>query len=246
MDYNKYHAEIANSYLDVALKEVLVVGCNRGKDVRYFIDFGAQTVCGVDVIDDIGSEYAHENVEYHKISVEGLSFQDNLFDLVYCFATMEHVPNIQRGFSEMVRVTKPGGVIYCVASPLWNSRQGHHYSHVFDIQKYPWLHLRMNKEEIKQGCHNGTIEYPRHMTNINSNIDYMMDAKNFNFSFAKEYIDICNQFLNVDIIRNDLDSEPEECLDYLSEDKLDKLMQKGLDSTELLALTHTFIATKKD
>ncbi len=246
MDYNSYHADVANSYLNVKEKKVLVVGCNRGKDVSYFVEFGAKEVVGIDIMDEVGKEYTHEKAKYYQMSAENMDIKDNSFDLVYCFATMEHIPNIKKAFSEMVRVAKPEGIIYCVASPLWNSRQGHHYSHIFDIDKYPWIHLTLTKEKIKDECNNGKIDYPDWINNIDDHIDYILDSKDFNRSSAQDYITICNELKNIEIIRNDLDLEPEYYLGLLSVDDFKKLLEKKINSTELLALTHTLIARKKE
>ena len=246
MDYNSYHADIANNYLNVTEKKVLVVGCNRGKDVSYFVEFGAKEVVGIDIMDEVGKEYTHEKAKYYQMSAENMDIKDNSFDLVYCFATMEHIPNIEKAFSEMVRVAKAEGIIYCVASPLWNSRQGHHYSHIFDIEKYPWIHLTLTKEQIKDECNNGKIVYPDWINNIDNHIDYILDSQDFNRSAAQDYIKICHELENIEIIRNDLDLEPEYYLGLLSVNDFKKLLEKKINSTELLALTHTFIARKKE
>ncbi|MGK7887298.1 MAG: class I SAM-dependent methyltransferase [Crocosphaera sp.] len=246
MDYNSYHADIANSYLNVTEKKVLVVGCNRGKDVSYFVEFGAEEVVGIDIMDEVGKEYSHQKAKYYQMSAENMDIKDNSFDLVYCFATMEHIPNIEKAFSEMVRVAKAEGIIYCVASPLWNSRQGHHYSHIFDIEKYPWIHLTLTKEQIKDQCNNGKIDYPDWINNIDDHIDYILESQDFNRYSAQDYIKTCRELENIEIIRNDLDLEPEYYLGLLSVDDFKKLVEKNINSTELLALTHTFVAKKKE
>ena len=39
-------------------------------------------------------------------------FSDNSFDLVYNSSTIEHIPDFKTAFSEMVRICKPGGIIF--------------------------------------------------------------------------------------------------------------------------------------
>jgi SAM-dependent methyltransferase len=242
MDYNLLHATTANNYLDVSEKKVLVVGCNTGKDCSYFAEFGAAEVFGIDVIDQIGLHFQHEHVQYIQMSVENMTFADNTFDLVYCFATMEHVGNIICAYSEMLRVTKLGGFIYCVAAPLWNSRQGHHKDYIFDIDKYPWIHLRFTRDAIKQMCKTGEIAYPDSVSDINHEIDYMLNSKYFNFQPAASYLQVCNHLSHAKIIRNDLDFEDEK---YLSDELYAELSDR-YSRSELLALTHTFVAEKFD
>ncbi|HLC77857.1 MAG TPA: class I SAM-dependent methyltransferase [Candidatus Nanoarchaeia archaeon] len=40
-----------------------------------------------------------------------IKFPDNSFDLVTCFGVLHHIPNVSFVLQEMVRVTKPGGII---------------------------------------------------------------------------------------------------------------------------------------
>ncbi|MDJ0846208.1 MAG: class I SAM-dependent methyltransferase, partial [Crocosphaera sp.] len=244
MDYNSYHADVANTYINVKNKKVLVVGCNRGKDVSYFVDFGATEVCGIDIIEEVGQDYTHEKAKYYQMSAEKMNIEDNTFDLVYCFATMEHIINIEKAFAEMVRVTQSEGIIYCLASPLWNSRQGHHKSNIFDVDKYPWIHLTLTKEEMQTGCYKGKIDYPDWVTNIDSHIDYMLNPQYFNRCSARDYVKVCDNLENVDIITNNLDLEAEHNLARLSVDDFKKLLEKNINSTELLAVTHTFVGRK--
>ena len=50
--------------------------------------------------------------KYVKPSVSGkLDYPDNYFDLVTCFGTIHHTPNVSFILTELCRVTKPGGYI---------------------------------------------------------------------------------------------------------------------------------------
>lgn len=49
---------------------------------------------------------------YVKPEIEGkLEFEDNLFDLVTCFGTLHHIPNVTFVLSELIRVLKPNGYL---------------------------------------------------------------------------------------------------------------------------------------
>jgi SAM-dependent methyltransferase len=49
---------------------------------------------------------------YQKPTVEGkIEFEDNLFDLITCFGTLHHIPNVSFVMSEMSRILKPGGYL---------------------------------------------------------------------------------------------------------------------------------------
>lgn len=150
-DYNLMHAKWAASYVTIKKAKVLVVGCNTGGDCRNLVELGSREVWGVDVVDEIGRDFSHRKVRYLRASVEAMDIPDNSFDLVFSFATMEHVPDIGKGFSEMARVTRPRGVIYSVAAPLWNSPYGHHKPDLFQ-PKHPWIHLLLDKDAIYALC----------------------------------------------------------------------------------------------
>ncbi|MDF1573648.1 MAG: class I SAM-dependent methyltransferase [Bacteroidales bacterium] len=47
---------------------------------------------------------------YIKPEIKGtLEFEDNTFDLVSCFGTLHHIPNVTFVLGELIRVLKPGG-----------------------------------------------------------------------------------------------------------------------------------------
>jgi len=57
---------------------------------------------------------------------EALPFRDGAFGVVYCFSAIEHVESVARTVSEMVRVTRPGGVIYLHTPNAWSWYEGHY------------------------------------------------------------------------------------------------------------------------
>lgn len=49
---------------------------------------------------------------YERPSITGeLPFGDNSFDLITCFGTLHHIPNVGKVLAEMIRVTAPGGYL---------------------------------------------------------------------------------------------------------------------------------------
>lgn len=54
-----------------------MIGCNTGRDCKYFIDFGAAKVHGVDVVEQIGLDVRHEKVLYHREAAEDMSLPDS-------------------------------------------------------------------------------------------------------------------------------------------------------------------------
>jgi 2-polyprenyl-3-methyl-5-hydroxy-6-metoxy-1,4-benzoquinol methylase len=57
---------------------------------------------------------------------EDLSFEDNSFDLVYCFTVLEHVSNVKESIREAIRVTKQGGFTFIFTPDYRQIFEGHY------------------------------------------------------------------------------------------------------------------------
>ena len=75
----------------------------------------------------INSEYPSEFLK-HMIMGKGesLPFEDNFFDLVTSYQTLEHVESVSECLKEMIRVLKPGGILY-IKCPDYNGFFEPHY-----------------------------------------------------------------------------------------------------------------------
>ena len=237
-DYNQIHVNLATSLVPIKRSKVLVIGCNTGRDCDLFRKAGAPNVCGLDVVDEIGRDSQMDGITYVQASAENMPFGNSAFDLVYCFATMEHVPDIESAFSEMVRVLALGGFIYSAASPLWNSPYGHHKPDIFN--GYPWIHLTHTRDDILDLCRREGIESPNSLP-LSDHIDYMLNPLHFNKLPASAYIATCASLPDVKIIRNDCERLPD---DALPKDIEGKLSQSEINREECLSVTHTVIARK--
>ena len=238
-DYNLIHVKLAAEYVTISKAKVLVVGCNTGKDCMSFIKLGAPKVYGLDVVPNVGSDFQHSNIEYYQNSAEDMPFENNTFDLVFCFATMEHVPNIKSGFEEMARVTRQGGQIYSVAAPLWNSPYGHHKPDLFN--GYPWVHLLYSKQEIIDFYLENKLG-PLTAEELKIHVDYMLNPQFFNKHPSSTYYEVCEKLTPFTVHRHGFDYLPE---DTIKPDIEAKLKVKGYLKKELLAVNHYFIAKKK-
>ena len=54
-----------------------------------------------------------DNVEYRQADIQSLPFDDKSFDVVIANAMLYHVPDLEKGISEVRRVLKDGGTFYC-------------------------------------------------------------------------------------------------------------------------------------
>ena len=55
----------------------------------------------------------NSNVEYRVIDIQDIPFDDETFDVVIANMMLYHVPDMERGLSEVQRVLKNGGAFYC-------------------------------------------------------------------------------------------------------------------------------------
>ena len=53
------------------------------------------------------------NISYKIVDIQKIPFEDNRFDVVIANMMLYHVPNIEKGLSEVKRVLKNEGVFYC-------------------------------------------------------------------------------------------------------------------------------------
>lgn len=60
----------------------------------------------------ISNKIGHLTPKYVKPAIDGkIDSPDNSFDLITCFGTLHHIPNVSFVISEFTRVIKPGGII---------------------------------------------------------------------------------------------------------------------------------------
>jgi SAM-dependent methyltransferase len=238
-DYFMYHFNQSLLDFDITGKRVLVVGCNKGRDCRPFIDFGAAEVVGLDILTEIGADFSHERVRYVKDSVEQMPFADQTFDFVFSYATIEHVPNVAAAFEEIARVTKSGGKIYTIAAPLWCHREGPHWGTVMNFE--PWIHLRFSVDEIVDMVAERQASGVDQINISESQIRHLMTLGNMNQVRAEVYTDSCARLDNIQIQRNELQGEqfPEEYRGII-----DELKANGYSEADVLSMAHLFIATK--
>ncbi len=106
----------------VAGREVLDAGCGQGYGCRLLVEAGGAARCvGVDVdertVDAARAAYGEgPKVEFTTGDVTSLPFEDDSFDVVTCFETIEHVAAQAAAIGELARVLRPGGTLL-VSSP---------------------------------------------------------------------------------------------------------------------------------
>lgn len=110
--YNPILHKVLINYLRPAEREeILDIGCGRGfcvQEVEHYSD----RVIGVDISASSLEEAVTPKVIYGDAM--NLSFQDNSFDKIYSLHTVEHVPSLEKFFSEIARVIRPDGTVITI------------------------------------------------------------------------------------------------------------------------------------
>jgi SAM-dependent methyltransferase len=86
---------------------------------------------------------------YHPVDVEEMPFEDNYFDYVFSFAVLEHVLHAKKAVSELLRVTKPGGInLHRIVTRDHRSFSNYFDFHPFSFRCYSeneWLEISVKK-----------------------------------------------------------------------------------------------------
>lgn len=108
---------------------ILNVGCGTGGFNVLAAAVGARALG----VDDDAEAIAICRLKTDTISggfvrarAEALPFRDAAFDLVHCFSVIEHVASVDATVAEMVRVARPGGVVYVHTPNAWSLWEGHY------------------------------------------------------------------------------------------------------------------------
>lgn len=91
-------------------RRVLEVGCGTGLILARIARI-AQHAEGVDLSPKMLEKAAARGLTTQVASATSLPFPDASFDLTYALKVLPHVQDVQRALAEMVRVTRPGGVV---------------------------------------------------------------------------------------------------------------------------------------
>lgn len=77
-------------------------------------------------------------MEFHAGDAMDMPYRDSNFDMVVSFNALEHIPSPERAVTEMLRVLKPGGLLYITFDPIWSCDSGSHFGYRVPL---PWQHL---------------------------------------------------------------------------------------------------------
>lgn len=106
---------------DFAGKRVLELGCGTGEYALWYAANGAKEVVGVDLSDGslkLANQKKEQagltNITFRKADILNLDpteFPDEAFDYAYSVGVLHHTGDPEKGFAELCRMTRPGGVV---------------------------------------------------------------------------------------------------------------------------------------
>jgi ubiquinone/menaquinone biosynthesis C-methylase UbiE len=153
----RFHGSLRGSRL-------LDVGCGDGVNCLLLAsDYGVAPAVGIDLHltlfgDEERAQRSQRLVEvllgkqpklparFAQMDATRMGFSDETFDIVVSRSAMEHIRPTQNVLAEIMRVTRPGGLIYLGIDPFFWLR-GCHKRGVIDI---PWAHARMATEDFQK------------------------------------------------------------------------------------------------
>ncbi|MBS1675758.1 MAG: class I SAM-dependent methyltransferase [Actinobacteria bacterium] len=100
-------------------RDVLDAACGTGYGTAILAEAGASTVTGIDLSADAVSAAGERLGDRGPVlqgDVRSLPFEDDSFDLIVCFETIEHVDDGAAVIAEFRRVLRPAGILL-ISSP---------------------------------------------------------------------------------------------------------------------------------
>lgn len=160
-------------------KDVLDAGCGTGYGTVILADAGAAAVTGIDLSADavaVASERLGDRGSAVQGDLRELPFEDDSFDLIVCFETIEHVAEGPKVIGEFRRVLRPGGVLLISSPnpgvyPEGNEYHVHEYSpaelsdlvgaafpHALEHMQHPWIASAIRPTDPGRTMHEMTPE----------------------------------------------------------------------------------------
>ncbi|MGB4664939.1 MAG: class I SAM-dependent methyltransferase [Bacteroidales bacterium] len=209
-------------------KTVLDAACGTGYGSNYLSNY-ANLVYGIDINQDVIENnkeiYKKENLFFINTSIYQLPFDDNMFDVIVSFETIEHVDNGELVLSEFNRVLKKDGILI-ISTPNKNISIENNLDNPFHVHEY-------FEEEFKTLLHkyfnNVSISYQ------NNYFFNSISAENFNdkYNFLTINTNLLKQNV-IDLNYNKLDLEKKFFIALASNQSITFYPQSALDGNLFL------------
>ncbi len=139
----------------VSFARTLEFGCGDGMVSASMAETGRATVA-VDISSArFDPRAAKAGVDFRVSDAARISVEDGSIDCVFSYNAFEHLHHPQRVLAEMIRVTRPGGIIYLSFGPLYWSAFGEHAYRSIPI---PYCHCLFQLETMNLYCRNNAYD----------------------------------------------------------------------------------------
>ena len=164
--------QLSDFFQDKEVKTILVVGTGPGNFIEVLKEVFPDTqITGVDPNTESleGAKEKYPQVIFKEMGAEKLEFSDYSFDVVSMSMALHHLPEVNIGLQEILRVVKPGGwiIINELFSDNLNPAQEvhklyHHFGSSIDRILGVCHNSSFKKEEIFQMVQNSGIAIQFH------------------------------------------------------------------------------------
>lgn len=135
----KYQLEKIRNYLNIygisKNKNVIELGCGYGHNHLCHEKYKGYEYSSAAVT--IGREIYGDSLNITEADARNLPIPNSTIDFLFTFDALEHIPELEKVFSEIERILKPGG--YALLAPAWNCRPWT----VRKIQQRPYSDLNL-------------------------------------------------------------------------------------------------------
>jgi ubiquinone/menaquinone biosynthesis C-methylase UbiE len=109
--YDKNLLRLIESYIKTG--SILEVAIGTGYPIADFLQKKGYAVSGIDISPDLINKCHLLNPEINcKVGdAEDLDYPDESFDCTYCFHSSWYIPDLNKAIDEMIRVTRPDGLV---------------------------------------------------------------------------------------------------------------------------------------
>lgn len=109
---SNYYERLNLNKNDIKGKRVLDAGCGSGWMMKKTLTYNPKELIGIDLNENVTDIYNYLegcNYKVMQMNLMSLDFPDDSFDTIYCWGVLQHTPDFERCFNELVRVLKPDG-----------------------------------------------------------------------------------------------------------------------------------------
>lgn len=138
---------------------VFDAGARDGWTVALFEQLGFAQSEGVELVEPLVQHAQQQGRKVAKGDIQDLhDVGDDLYDLVFCRHTLEHTMDPRKALRELVRICRPGGLIYA-ALPLERKAHGKHTTAIPNLRLLKQLadDLPVVVEQLQFSCDTGRI-----------------------------------------------------------------------------------------